>query len=572
MSTHNQDVVNVFEQIADLLKIKGENRFRIRAYRHAARTMAGLSKNIADILKEQKDLTQLSGIGKDLAGKIKEIIDSGKCKFLDDLKKNLPGQLSELMSISGLGARRVKTIYDKLQIASIDELSQAAKKKEIRKLDGFGAKTEQSILEGIDRFKEGKKRLKLPIVEQYARPLVEYLKKDKSLKEITIAGSYRRRLETVGDLDILITCKRGSNVTKRFTQYEDVKKVTSSGKTRSSVLLKSGLQVDLRVVSQKSYGAALHYFTGSKEHNVALRKMAVKRKMKINEYGLFRGKKSLAGQTESGIYKKLKLSFVEPELREDRGEIEAAQKNKLPKLITLKDIKGDLHMHTKATDGKNTLKEMATAAKEKGYEYMANTEHSKHVTVAGGLNEKQLSKHIKKIDQLNKKLKGIVILKGIEVDILDNGSLDLPASILKDLDIVVAAIHYKFRLSRDQQTKRVLKAIGHPYVNILAHPTGRMIHERPACDIDLKRVMKAAKEAGCAMELNAHPQRLDLNDIHCKMAKEMGVKVAISTDAHGTDDLDLVRYGLDQARRGWLEKADVINTRSLRQLRRFLKR
>lgn len=572
MPIHNNDISETFDKIADLLEIKGANQFRIRAYRNAARTAGGLSQNISDMVKQNKDLKTISGIGKDLAQKIKEIVTTGKLSFLDNLKKDMPSELSQLMDIAGLGPKRVKIIYEKLDIKNLQDLKKAARNQKIRKLPGFGAKTEASILDGIDQVKQNKKRLILPVAEQYAQTLVEYLKKDKSVKSIDIAGSYRRQIETIGDLDILVTCHKGSNIVERFVKYEDVQKIISKGNTRSSVILRSGLQVDLRIVPQKSYGAALHYFTGSKTHNIAIRKMGIKKKLKINEYGVYRGKKCIGGKTEKEIFKCVDLPYIEPELRENRGEIEAAKKSKLPQLITIEDLKGDLHTHTKATDGHNTLEEMADEAKRKGYEYFANTEHSQHLTVAKGFDPKRLAKHIKKIDTLNKKLSGIVILKSIEVDILEDGSLDLPDDILKELDIVVGAIHSKFNLSENKQTKRILKAMDNPYFNILAHPTGRGINGRPPYDVNMEKIIKAAKQRHCFLELNAQPERLDINDIHCKMTKEMGVKIAISTDAHSIDDFRLIKYGIGQARRGWIKKNDVINTRSLNELKKLLKK
>ncbi|MBN2266539.1 MAG: DNA polymerase/3'-5' exonuclease PolX, partial [Candidatus Aminicenantes bacterium] len=362
------------------------------------------------------------------------------------------------------------------------------------------------------------------------------------------------------------------DIVKRFAGYEDVEKVLAEGETKSSVVLRGGLQVDLRVVPLASWGAALHYFTGSKAHNIAVRTMGVKRKLKINEYGVFRGKKRIAGRTEEEVYAQVKLPYIEPELREDRGELKAAAQGHLPRLVRIEDLRGDLHAHTTESDGRYTAVDMARAAKARGYEYLAVTDHSQHVTVAHGLDAKRLAKSIKAIDRINAKLRGFTLLKSIELDILADGSLDLPDAILDELDLVVASVHYKFNLSKEKQTERVSRALDNPRVNILGHPTGRLINERPPYEIDLEKVMRAAVERGCFLELNAHPDRLDLNDIHCQMAKEMGLKVALSTDAHGTDDRDLMRFGIGQARRGWLEARDVINTRPLAGLRKLLKR
>ncbi len=575
MPVHNSDVAEVFNRIADLLEIKGENPFRIRAYRNAARTIGGLSQSAADLLEQGKDLSSLPGIGKDLADKIKEIVETGTHPLLGELEKELPPELPGLMKIQGMGAKKVKVLFDKLAVKSVRELTEAAEEKKIRRLPGFGEKTERNILEELGRIKERKgekERIKLAVAEQIAKPLVEYLKKEERVKEVEVAGSYRRKKETVGDLDILATCKKGSRIMDRFVDYDEVDKILSRGKTKSSVVLRSGLQVDLRVVPQVSLGSALHYFTGSKEHNIAVRKIGVKKGLKINEYGVFKGKKRIAGKTEKEVYKQVGLPYIEPELRENRGEFEAAQKKNLPRLVALEDIKGDLHVHTKATDGHYSLEDMADAARKRGYDYIAISDHSRHVTVAKGLNAKRLRKQIEEIDRLNEKRNDIQILKSIELDILEDGCLDLPDEVLEELDLVVCSVHYKFNLSREKQTERIMKAMDNPYFNIFSHPTGRLINEREPYEINMEQIMNAAKEKGCYLELNAHPDRLDLNDIHCKMAKDMGVKVAVATDAHRIDDLDLMRFGIGQARRGWLEAEDVLNTRSWKVLKTLLER
>lgn len=571
MPVHNADVAAIFREIADLLEIKGGNAFRVRAYRNAARTIRGLSQTVSELLAQGEDLSQLPGIGKDLAGKIERIVETGDLPLLKKLKGEFPEGLSNLLQIPGLGPKRVQTIHKKLDISSLGDLQKAAREHRIRELSGFGKKTEESILEGIEHVKERAERRRLADVEEIADSFVAYLKKTKGLKDIEVAGSYRRRKETVGDLDILVSCKRGTPIMKRFVNYEDVDKVVSQGDTGSTVLLRSGLQVDLRKVAQVSYGAALLYFTGSKSHNIAVRKIGQGKKLKINEYGVFKGKNRVAGKTEPAVYKEVGLPYIEPELREDRGEIEAAKKKRLPELITLGDIKGDLHAHTKRTDGKHSLKEMAQAAKDKGYEYLAITEHSQRVTVAHGLDARALGKQIEEIDRLNDELEGIRLLKSIEVDILEDGSLDLPDDILKELDFTVCSVHSKFNLSRKRQTERILRAMDNPHFTILGHPTGRMIGEREPYDMDMERIMKAAKDRGCFLELNAHPDRLDLNDRHCKHAKEIGLRVVISTDAHSTNDLDFMRFGVGQARRGWLEPKDVLNTRSWKPLEKLLK-
>ncbi len=574
MPVHNSDISEILKEVADLLEIKGANQFRVRAYRNAARTISGLSRSVRDMLEDEEDLSDLSGIGKDMAGKIEEIAESGKLEQLEDLQDELPGELSEIMKLSGVGPKKVKAIYDELEISDLESLKKAAEEGRIKELEGFGEKTEKDILKKIKQRKadENVGRFMLAAAEELIAPFIDYLKKAKGIKDIDIAGSFRRRKETVGDIDILTAKKRGSKIMDRFIGYEDVDEVVSKGKTRSTVILRQGLQVDLRVVPAVGYGAALMYFTGSKAHNVALRKIAQKKKYKLNEYGLFKGDDRKAGKTENAVYKKLGLKYVEPEMREDRGEIEAARKEKLPKLITVEDIRGDLQMHTTASDGKSKLELMVEAAKEIGYDYIAITDHSKKVTVANGLDEKRVKKQIKDIDKLNEKIGDFRILKAIEVDILEDGSLDLDDEILKELDLVVCSIHYNFKLSKNKQTKRIQKAMDNKYFNIFAHPTGRRIGEREPYEIDLEAVMKHAKDNGCFLEINANPERLDLDDRHAKYAKEIGLKLSISTDAHSTNELNNMRYGVNQARRGWLEADDVINTRKWKELKKLLKR
>jgi DNA polymerase (family 10) len=575
MPIHNNDVAGIFDEVADLLEIKGDNPFRVRAYRNAARTVAGLSRSVADLAVEEKGLDGLPGIGKELAEKIRTIVATKKLPFLEDLKKELPEGLSTLMKVRGLGPKKVAALYKEIKVASLEDLKKAAGEGKIRELAGFSVKSEQALLEELGRTKvtdRGPERFKLAMAEQIVTPLFDDLKEAAGVEEIVIAGSYRRRAETVGDVDILVAAEESGDVMARFVRYDDVTKVLAEGETKSSVLLRGGLQVDLRVVPLVSFGAALHYFTGSKAHNIAVRMMGVKRKLKINEYGVYKGKRMIAGRTEADVYETVGLPYIEPELREDRGELQAAAKGRLPHLVELKDIKGDLHAHTKATDGRYTALEMAEAAKARGFEYLAITDHSQHVTVARGLDAKRLAKSIKEIDRLNAKLKGITLLKSIELDILADGSLDLPDGILGELDLVVCSVHYNFKLPKEKQTERVIRALDNPYVNIFGHPSGRLINERPAYEIDLEKVMRAAVERGCFLEVNGHPDRLDLDDVHCRMAKEMGLKLALSTDAHSVDDLDLMRFGVGQARRGWIEPSDVVNARSLSELRKLLKR
>ena len=572
MPVHNTDIEEIFKEVADLLELQDANPFRVRAYRNAARTIASLPYSIIDLVEKDKDLTELPGIGEDLADKIREICRTGTLKFLKKLESEEGGSLHTLMGIPGLGPKKVKVLHQTLGIETLQELAEAAQQGKIGTVQGFGEKSEANILKELNRLKERSGRTPYPVAQQLAEPLIKYLKQQQGLKQIKIAGSFRRCRETVGDLDILASCKRGTDLITHFVHYEEVDDVISEGKTRSTVILKSGLQVDLRVIPAVSWGAGLFYFTGSKAHNIAIRKLALKKGLKVNEYGVFKNDKRIAGKSEEEMYAQVGLPYIVPELREHRGEIKAAAEGKLPKLITLDDIRGDLHMHTKKSDGQHSISQMAEAAREKGYEYIAITEHSQHVRIARGLDAAALEKHIEEIDTVNRQIKGIEILKGIEVDILEDGSLDLPDEILKALDIVICAVHYLFDLPEEQQTRRIIKALENPFVNILAHPTGRVIGERDPYQVDMKEIMKTAKENNSFLELNSYPYRLDLNDTYCKMAKEMGLKIAINSDAHSIDGLDNLSFGIQQARRGWLEVEDVINAQNLGRLKRLLKK
>jgi DNA polymerase (family 10) len=469
----------------------------------------------------------------------------------------------------------------------LKELRAAAERGEVASVSGLGEKTQETILEALRNRDEAATRTRLDRAEQFVKPLVDYLKQDEKVERVEVAGSYRRRKETVGDLDILAISEDGAETVQHFVDYEDVTEVTSQGETRSTIILRSGLQVDLRVVPRESYGAALLYFTGSKAHNIALRNLALDRGFKVNEYGVFKtadedqessqeeqkegAGKRVAGETESEIYNFFDLAYIEPELREDRGEIEAAKSSDLPELVTVDDIRGDLQVHTKASDGKASLEEMAQAAQARGYDYIAITDHSPNVAVTRGLDADALAARIEEIEKLNDQLDDILILTGIEVDILEDGTLDLPDDVLQRLDICVAAVHTYFDLPRDEQTERILRALDNPNVDIFVHPTGRRIGERPPYAVDMERVIEAALERGCYLEINANPERLDLNDVHARMAKEMGLKLAISTDAHSARTLDYMRFGVDQARRGWLTADDVLNTRTWDDLKRMLR-
>jgi DNA polymerase (family 10) len=568
----NSEIAEIFREVADILEIQGANPFRVRAYRTAARTVSGLGRNLADMIDEGQDLTELQGIGEDLAGKIEEIVETGSLEQLEELRSETSPELAKLLSIEGLGPKRVKQLHEELGVNTLKELEEAAEAGKIEALEGFGGVLQEKILESV-RGKQGQEeRIQLRTAEDLAKPLVDYLRSLEAVQRIEVAGSYRRRQETVGDLDILTISDDWQKVSDQFVKYDAVVDIVMQGKTRSTVILRSGLQVDLRVVSPESYGAALFYFTGSKAHNIAIRNLAIDKGMKVNEYGVFEGDERIAGETEEEIYRLFDLSFIPPELREDRGEIDAARKGELPNLVTVEDLRGDLQMHTDASDGRATLEEMVSAAQERGYEYIAITDHSPHVAVTQGLDADALAKQIDEIDAMNDRLDGIRILKAIEVDILADGSLDLPDDILSKLDLTLCSIHSSFGLSREKQTERIIRAMDNPNFRILAHPTARLIGGREPIDVDLERVMEAALERNCFLEINAQPDRLDLNDIYAKMAKEMGLKLSISTDAHSPAGLAFITYGVYQARRGWLEADDVLNTRSWKELKGLLAR
>lgn len=572
MPVHNSDVAQTFKRVADLLAIEEANQFRVRAYRDAARTIETLSRPVADMVEEGADLSELEDIGEDLAGKIEEIVKTGSLAQLEEIENRTPPTLAEMLRIEGLGPRRVQTIYEGLQITTLDELQEAAQEGRVRELEGFGQKTERQILDELQRQGQEEERTLLNVAEEVVQPLTSYLKDMQGVQQVAAAGSYRRRKETVGDLDILTTGEDGRRIIRRFVQFEDVEEVLSEGETRSTVLLRTGIQVDLRVVAAESYGAALLYFTGSKAHNISLRDMALERDLKVNEYGVFEGEERIAGETEEEIYDLFDLAYIQPELREDWGEIEAAREGHLPDLVTLDQIRGDLQTHTKASDGHNTLQEMARAAQERGYEYLAITDHSPHVGVTQGLDAEALARRIDEIEGLNQTFDGFRLLKGIEVDILEDGSLDLPDDILSRCDVVVCSVHTHFDLPAEKQTERIIRTLDNPHVHILAHPTGRRIGKRAPYEVQMERLMEAALERGCYLEVNAAPERLDLKDVYCKKAREMGLKLVVSTDAHRVSELDQMRYGLGQARRGWLEAGDVLNTRPWEELSQLLQR
>lgn len=568
----NRRIADIFNEIADILDIQGENPFRIRSYRTAARAVEDLSESLAAMIAEGRDLQTIPGIGKGTAEKIGEMVGSGKCSLLEELRKTIPPGLPDLLRLEGMGPKKVKLVYEKMGVDSLDSLERAARAGKIQALEGMGAKTEEKILRSIESFRKGAGRFLLSVVFTYAEAILSYLGDLKKVDRIIPAGSLRRRKETIGDLDILAACPSSCPIMEHFTRYPEAVEVIASGKSKSSIRLGNGLQVDLRVLSKESFGSALHYFTGSKPHNILIRERARARGLKVSEYGVFRIKDDarVAGKTEEDLFSSLSLSFIPPELREDRGEVEAAEKGGLPKLIEPSDILGDLQMHTTATDGKNSILEMAGKAKELGYRYIAVTEHSKAVRVARGLDEKALLKHFREIEKANSRLKGIRVLKGVEVDILPDGSLDLKNEVLKECEVVLASVHSRFTMGEEEMTRRIIRAMQNPAVNMLAHPTGRLLLEREPYSVNIKEIIQAAADHGVILEINAHPSRLDLRDVHARMAKEMGARIAINTDAHSANQLELMRYGVYTARRAWLEARDVVNTRPLRDLLKIL--
>ena len=567
----NKDIAKIFRQIAQILEIKGENHFRIRAYERGAQNIESLSEDIEVFIKEDR-VTTIPGIGKDLEQKIKEIVSEGRLQYLEDLKKDIPKGLLDILAIPGVGPKTAKLLYEKLEIRDVVMLERMAHAGRIRELPGMKQKTEENILRGIEILKRGHDRMDLKTAQDVALSFTSGLKKLKEVKRIDPAGSLRRRKDTVRDIDLLISSNKPEKVMHAFTTLPQVKEIIVKGPTKSSILSIDNIQVDVRVIKDDSYGAALLYFTGSKEHNIRLRQRAITKDLKLSEYGIFRNNKRIAGKTEMEMYKKLGLSYIEPELREDRGEIEGALEDKLPDLIELKDIKGDLHAHSTWSDGGSSMEEVVKKAKDIGYEYIAITDHSQGLKIAGGLDRQDLKNKKKEMDMLSKKYKGINILFGAEVDIDSEGRLDYPDDILKEMDIVIGAVHSGFKQPKERLTKRIIAACKNKYVHIIAHPTGRLWGAREAYEVDFEEVFKAAADTGTAIEINSYPQRLDLNDIHSRMAKKAGVKLAINTDAHIAEQLDTMRFGVSVGRRAWLEKKHVINALSFEKLSVFLKK
>jgi DNA polymerase (family 10) len=567
----NKELADLFEKMADILEFKDENPFKISAYRKASRIIGDLTQDIEEIT-EQGELKNIPGIGEGMAQKIVEYLNTGKVSKFEEVRKGVSDELIAIMDIQGMGPKTLSMLHREKGIDNLSQLEKALEDGSLMGLFGIGKKKIENIKRGILLLKQSKGRMNLGMAFPVAKRIVEILRQKTGSKKIEWAGSLRRMRENIGDIDILATGAEKEKIVRTFTHLEEVKEVLASGETKASVIVEGGTQIDLRVVEEDSYGAALQYFTGSKGHNIHLRGIAKAKGIKINEYGVFKGKKKIGGKEEKDVYRVLGMDWIDPELREDRGEIEAAQKGRLPKLVQESEIKGDLHVHSKWSDGAFSIEEIAKAAQKRGYQYVAICDHSKSLKIAHGLDESRLMKQMEEIDHLNEKLKGFQILKGTEVDILTDGKLDLSEKTLEKLDIVVGAIHSGFKQDKGKMTKRIIRALSNPFLSILAHPTGRLLGTRDPYEVEIEEVMEAAKKYGKALETNAYFERLDLNDIHCRRAKEMGIRVGIGTDAHHLDQMWMISLGVAVARRGWLETKDVLNTLSLKEILKWCHR
>ncbi len=568
----NVDISGLFDEMADIMEILGEDHFRINSYRRVARVIGDMPRDIEEMLASGK-LAETPGVGKSSLAKIEEFIEKGKITAHQDLLKKIPKTLLELLNVPGMGPKGVKAVYENLKVKSIADLKKVIENGKLAKLPGFGEKKASLIVHGIEFLEKSTGRIRLDQALEAAGIAMGFLDRLSGVKQIELAGSSRRFTETIGDVDILVTGKNGKKIVNDFMNADFVQEIIGAGETKGSAIIKTSsvsVHVDVRVVPDKSFGSALNYFTGSKQHNVRLREMAIKAKLKLNEYGLFRGKKMVAGKTEQEIYKKLGLAYIEPILREDRGEIEAARKHSLPEPVRLEDIKGDFHMHTVASDGSCEIEELAEAALEKGYKFICITDHSASSAIAHGLSAGKMSKHIDKIRKVSDKFKDITIFAGAEVDILANGSLDYDNKLLAEMDFVIGSIHSGLKSPREKVTMRTLKAMDNPYLHCIGHPTGRLIGEREPMALDIEAVIRHAAETHTAFEINANPYRLDLKDVHCKMAIEAGVKLVIGTDAHNTSQLGFMGFGVATAGRGWATKDDVVNTLPLAKLKKWL--
>ncbi len=569
----NSEVADVLYELADMLEMQNVD-FKPAAYRKAARSVEESQEDVGSIYEKSGEdgLRKLSGVGENIAKKMAELLTTGKLGYYEELKKKFPRHISELMEVPGLGPKRIKILHEKLEISTLKQLEDAIKKHEIRKLATFGQKSEDDIAKGIEILKKGRERMLLGYALPTATEIESKLKSLKFVNAVSVAGSIRRRKETIGDIDILATSKDAAKVMKFFTSMPEVARILAKGDTKSSVVMKGGLQVDLRVVKPESYGAALQYFTGSKEHNIVLRGIAARKGLKVNEYGVFRGSRKIAGKTEAQFYKSLGMPYIEPELRENRGEIEAAIRNKLPEIVSYGSIKGDFHTHTKHSDGSDSVEDIVASAKRLGYEYIAITDHSKSERIAHGLSEEKMLEHIKRIRDANKKIKGIRILAGSEVDIMPDGSLDYSDNLLKKFDIVVASVHSRFTSPNEEMTSRILAALDNPYIDILGHPSGRRIGRREPYNADFGRIFEKAAERKVYLEINANPERSDLSDVHVMEAKRRGCKLVIDTDAHSASGLGLMHLGISAARRAWLSREDVVNTAPAKKLPKYFRR
>ena len=582
----NLDIAHVLEELADLLEIQGANPFRIRAYRNAVRTVEGLTRPMRAMVDAGEDLTGLPAIGKDLAEHIVELVQTGRMTRLEKLSEEFPRSLVELMRLDGVGPKKARKLFDALGVRTVDDLEAALQAGKVEELDGFGKKSAEKILQAIQDHRKHVGRFLLDDVEQLLAPVLEHVRGAAGVGRVEVAGSFRRRKETIGDVDLLAEFDGdGTAVVQHFVEYPGADRVEAAGGTKGNIVLRSGLSIDLRVIPPRSFGAALQYFSGSKEHNVAMRTRAVRKGLRVNEWGVFRVPEGadletpgnpegerLAGETEEGVYEALGMAWVPPELRENRGEVEASLAGSLPRLVTLEDIRGDLQMHSTWSDGKASLEEMARACRDRGYEYVAITDHSQAMAMVQGLTPERARAQWVEVEGVRERVTDIEILKSAEVDILKDGTLDLPDEILEGLDVVVVSVHSFMDQDKTTMTERVLRAIRHPEVDILAHPTGRLLNRREPFELDVEAVLTAAAELGVAVELNANPNRLDLSDVHVLRAKELGVKVVISTDAHAPRGLDNIRFGVDQARRGWLEQKDVLNAMPVADFRAWLRR
>lgn len=583
----NIEIVAVLGELADLLEIKGSNPFRIRAYRNAIQTINSLTRSLEGMVEDGEDLTDLPAVGKDIAGHIEELISTGGLSRLEEVAAEVPRTLAELVKLDGVGPKKVKKLWNELGVTTVDQLEEALEADRVVSLEGFGATSAEKIRRSIEDYRKQVGRFLLSEAEVLIQPLLDYLGAVDGLDELEIAGSFRRRSETVGDLDVLARAREGREeaIMGRFVKFPSVDRVVSAGVTKGAVVLRSGLEVDLRIVPRESWGAALLYFTGSKEHNVALRARAVRQGLRVNEWGVFRvpdgqddeertddiGER-LGGTEEEDAYRILGLEWIPPVLRENRGEIEAAETGSLPSLVRLDDIRGDLQMHSTWSDGKASIEEMALRCRELGYDYLAMTDHSPNLAMVQGVTAEKAKLQWSEIEKIQGRLEGITVFRSMEVDILKDGSLDMEEEILAGLDLVVISVHTLMDMVKTEMTDRVIEAMRHPSADILAHPTGRLLNRREPFALDVEAVLRAAAEFDVAVELNASPRRLDLSDVHVRRAKELGVKVVISTDAHEPRALGSMRFGVEQARRGWLEPGDVLNTMSVEAFRSWLGR